>query len=66
VTSENERPSAAPGSAPERLERAYAEGRAAAARDDEAAPGCTTTPEGRAYLRGFVEGRRSRARPTQG
>jgi hypothetical protein len=62
-------PSAGAAPAPrseERLERAYADGRAAAERDDEAAPGCTTTPEGRAYLRGFVDGRQARARPIQG
>jgi hypothetical protein len=45
----------------ERLRRAYEEGRAAAARGEEAAPGCTTTPEGRAFLRGYVEGAQARS-----
>ncbi|MEA2269793.1 MAG: hypothetical protein QOC64_2403 [Solirubrobacteraceae bacterium] len=40
----------------ERIRRAYEAGMAAAARGDEAAPGCTTTPEGRAFLRGYVDG----------
>jgi hypothetical protein len=44
----------------ERLDRAYADGRAAALRGEEAAPGCTTTPEGRAFLRGYVEGAKAR------
>jgi hypothetical protein len=35
---------------------AYEQGRAAAARGEEAAPGCTVTPEGRAWLRGYVDG----------
>jgi hypothetical protein len=38
------------------LRRAYEEGAAAAARGDEAAPGCTTTPAGRAFLRGYIDG----------
>jgi hypothetical protein len=38
------------------LRRAYDEGRAAALRGEEAAPGCTTTPERRAFLRGYVDG----------
>jgi hypothetical protein len=45
----------------ERLRRAYENGFAAAARGDEAAPGCTTSAEGRAFLRGYVEGARTRA-----
>jgi hypothetical protein len=44
----------------ERLRRAYEDGFAAAARREEAAPGCTTTAEGRAFLRGYVEGAKSR------
>jgi len=44
----------------EPLRRAYAEGVAAALRGDEAAPGCTTTPEGREFLRGYVDGARRR------
>jgi hypothetical protein len=36
------------------LERAFEEGAAAARRGEEAAPGCTTTPEGRAWLRGYI------------
>jgi hypothetical protein len=42
------------------LRRAYDDGRAAARRGEEAAPGCTTTPEGRAFLRGYVDGGRDR------
>jgi hypothetical protein len=45
----------------ERLRRAYDDGYAAAARGEEAAPGCTTSAEGRAFLRGYIEGARSRA-----
>jgi hypothetical protein len=52
---------AAPATGAERLDRAHADGRAAALRGEEAAPGCTTTPEGRAFLRGYVEGARARA-----
>jgi hypothetical protein len=44
----------------DRLRRAYAEGFAAAADGEEAAPGCTTTAEGRAFLRGYVEGAKAR------
>jgi hypothetical protein len=46
--------------AEERIRRAYDDGRAAALRGDEAAPGCTTTPEGKAFLAGYVAGARSR------
>jgi hypothetical protein len=42
------------------LEDAYERGFAAARRGEEAAPGCTTTPQGRAFLRGYVDGARSR------
>jgi hypothetical protein len=35
---------------------AYERGREAAARGEEAAPGCTVTAEGRAWLRGYVDG----------
>jgi hypothetical protein len=45
----------------ERLRRAYDDGYAAAARGEEAAPGCTTSAEGRAFLRGYIEGARNRA-----
>ena len=45
----------------ERLRRAYDDGYAAAGRGDEAAPGCTTSAEGRAFLRGYIEGARARA-----
>ena len=38
------------------MERAYRAGFDAARRGEEAAPGCTTTPEGRAFLRGYVDG----------
>jgi hypothetical protein len=41
----------------EGLERAYEAGFAAAQRGEEAAPGCTATPEGHAFLRGYVDGR---------
>ena len=43
-----------------RMQSAFAEGRAAALRGEEAAPGCTATEEGRAWLRGYVEGARER------
>jgi hypothetical protein len=43
-------------SADERLRRAYDDGFAAAMHGEEAAPGCTTTAEGRAFLRGYVDG----------
>ncbi|MEA2321321.1 MAG: hypothetical protein QOD81_1171 [Solirubrobacteraceae bacterium] len=45
----------------ERIRRAYDAGFAAATRGDEAAPGCTTTAEGRAFLRGYVAGARGRS-----
>jgi hypothetical protein len=44
----------------DRLRRAYDDGFAAATSGEEAAPGCTTTAEGRAFLRGYVEGARTR------
>jgi hypothetical protein len=44
----------------ERLRRAFDDGYAAAARGEEAAPGCTTTAEGREFLRGYVEGAKAR------
>jgi hypothetical protein len=43
------------------LRRAYDEGVAAARLGEEAAPGCTTTPEGRAFLRGYVDGAAERS-----
>jgi hypothetical protein len=50
------------------LRDAYEQGRAAAARGEEAAPGCTVTAEGRAWLRGYVDGAADRGagmtRPT--
>jgi hypothetical protein len=46
--------------AEERMRRAYDDGRAAALRGEEAAPGCTTTPEGKAFLAGYVAGARWR------
>jgi hypothetical protein len=45
--------------ADDRLRRAYDAGFAAALRGEEAAPGCTATPEGHAFLRGYVDGRAS-------
>jgi hypothetical protein len=48
------------------LREAYLRGVAAAARGEEAAPGCTTTPEGRAFLRGYVEGAKARSAPADG
>ena len=45
----------------ERLRRAYDDGYAAAARGEEAAPGCTTSAEGRAFLRGYIAGAGERA-----
>jgi hypothetical protein len=50
-----------PPDAQERLKHAYEAGRAAALEGEEAAPGCTTTPEGRAFLAGYVAGARARA-----
>src|SRR4051812_10722738 len=44
-----------------RVRRAYADGFAAAARGEEAAPGCTTSAEGRAFLSGYVAGAQARA-----
>ena len=44
----------------ERLRRAFDEGYTAATSGEEAAPGCTTTAEGRAFLRGYVEGAKAR------
>jgi ribosome modulation factor len=44
----------------DRLRRAFEDGYAAAARGEEAAPGCTTTAEGRAFLTGYVEGAQAR------
>ena len=46
---------------PEALRHAYEDGRAAALRGEEAAPGCTVTVEGREWLRGYVEGAAQRA-----
>jgi hypothetical protein len=54
-------PPTAPPGADERIRRAYEDGLAAAARGDEAAPGCTTSAEGRAFLRGYIEGAQARA-----
>jgi ribosome modulation factor len=45
----------------DRLRRAYDDGYAAAARGEEAAPGCTTSAEGRAFLRGYIAGASGRA-----
>jgi hypothetical protein len=58
-------PSAADRPAPgpdERTKQAYEAGRAAALEGEEAAPGCTTTPEGRAFLAGYVDGAKARPR----
>lgn len=44
----------------EDLRDAYREGFAAALRGEEAAPGCTVTAQGRAWLRGYVEGAAAR------
>jgi hypothetical protein len=41
----------------ERLRAAYDAGFAAAQRGEEAAPGCTASESGRAFLRGYVDGR---------
>jgi hypothetical protein len=42
------------------MRRAYDDGRAGALRGEEAAPGCTVTPEGKAFLAGYVAGARAR------
>jgi ribosome modulation factor len=44
----------------DRLRRAFDEGYAAATSGEEAAPGCTTTAEGRAFLSGYVAGAKAR------
>jgi ribosome modulation factor len=44
-----------------RVRRAYDDGYAAAVRGEEAAPGCTTSAEGRAFLRGYIAGASARA-----
>jgi hypothetical protein len=41
------------------LEDAYRAGFEAAQRGEEAAPGCTATPYGRAWLDGYIAGRRA-------
>jgi hypothetical protein len=41
------------------VRRAYDDGFAAASRGEEAAPGCTTNAQGRAFLRGYVAGRKA-------
>jgi hypothetical protein len=46
----------------ERLRHAYDEGYAAAGRGEEAAPGCTTSAEGRAFLDGYIAGARTRGK----
>lgn len=45
----------------ERIRKAYRAGFAAAARGEEAAPGRTTSAEGRAFLRGYIEAAQARA-----
>jgi hypothetical protein len=55
----DEHASATAQAAGERLRRAYDDGFAAATRGEEAAPGCTTTAEGRAFLRGYIAGRKA-------
>jgi ribosome modulation factor len=57
---ERETTQAAP-SPEDRVRRAYDDGYAAAARGEEAAPGCTTSAEGRAFLRGYIAGASARA-----
>jgi hypothetical protein len=46
------------------LRKAYEEGRQAALRGEEAAPGCTVTARGRAFLEGYVAG--AAERPVSG
>jgi ribosome modulation factor len=55
---------ATPRASDDRLRRAFDDGYAAAARGEEAAPGCTTTAEGRAFLSGYVEGAKARGAAT--
>lgn len=52
----DERTGAPPRDEDDALRRAYEDGRAAALAGEEAAPGCTTTEAGRAWLRGYVAG----------
>jgi hypothetical protein len=47
--------------ADERIRKAYRDGFAAAARGEEAVPGCSTSAEGRAFLRGYIEAAQARA-----
>lgn len=57
-----DRDAAAAAPSPEQcIRRAYDDGFAAAARGEEAAPGCTTSAEGRAFLRGYIAGASARA-----
>jgi ribosome modulation factor len=51
----------APRSPEERVRRAYEGGYTAATSGEEAAPGCTTSAEGRAFLRGYIAGASARA-----
>jgi ribosome modulation factor len=51
----------APRSPEERARRAYEDGYTAATSGEEAAPGCTTSAEGRAFLRGYIAGASARA-----
>ncbi|MEA2381586.1 MAG: hypothetical protein QOH72_1557 [Solirubrobacteraceae bacterium] len=60
MADEHASPTAQP--ADDRLRRAYDDGFAAATRGEEAAPGCTTNAEGRAFLRGYIAGRETLAR----
>ena len=57
---DHETATATPEATEERLRRAFETGYAAAARGEEAAPGCTTSAEGRAFLSGYVEGAKAR------
>jgi hypothetical protein len=50
----------------DRLRKAYDDGFAAATRGEEAAPGCTVTDEGRAWLRGYVDGAQARSTAAPG
>jgi hypothetical protein len=47
------------------LRAAYDEGFAAAQRGEEAAPGCTANERGRAFLRGYIDGRAALREPAR-
>jgi hypothetical protein len=49
----------------DQLKQAYEAGRAAGERGEEAMPGCTATPYGRAWLDGYLDAFRQREPPPE-